>query len=927
MSTSLYAKNSLWQFIDDHASFRVEAPDSVSRLYFPLANEAGILSSITPTLNGDIKTSHDSFLTLPVSIEDLHNTKSGRNFWLYIQGHGTGQSGRVWSATGSSAVQFADKFLHRDKEKVTLEAGMLWHKVTRENRELGLRSEITNFVPVTDDTVELMMISIANTGRSTLKITPTSAIPIFGRSADNLRDHHHVTSLLHRIIPHAAGVAVKPTMSFDERGHKLNELLYCVLGAEGNEELPQDVFPTVPDFIGEGGSLEAPQAVIENLTPPQKDGSHYQGKPAIGALRFRTVSLPSGHKAHYILMLGIAEKESKFDEWVKKFGSWAKADAALKENKTTWTNKSRAISFHTQDKNYDGWTRWVSLQPILRKIFGCSFLPDFDYGRGGRGWRDLWQDCLALILTSPLEARELLLNNFNGVRIDGSNATIIGPAYARAGGEFIADRNNITRVWMDHGIWPYLTTELYIHQSGDMEFLFRNVRYFRDRLLSRAQEKDLNWDESQGSFLKNKRWRVVEGTVLEHILVQHLVQFFNVGEHNTIRLENADWNDGLDMAYERGESVAFTTLYGSNLGRLASLIEESAAQKNIKTVEVAKELLLLLDRADGKKVNYDSVRSKRKRLEAYFNAVQPVLSGKKVNVPVKRLIQDLKEKSGFITAHVRKREWGQTRAGEGFFNGYYDNHGHRVEGEFPQGMRLTLAGQVFPVMSGVADTKQVQEIFKTVKHYLKDKQLGGFRLNTDFHAIRADLGRAFSFAYGEKENGSFFSHMAVMFAYALYQRGFVNEGREVIDSIYKMCLHTQRSRIYPGIPEYFNSEGRGMYHYLTGSASWFTMTLLTQVFGVRGLHGDLLLTPKLTKAEFEHAPELAVETHFAEKRIKVSYRNPKKMPYEHYCITKVTLNGKELRGLALNQKEVLIKREILSSLFKRSLNVITVTLE
>src|SRR3990167_5958334 len=47
--------------------------------------------------------------------------------------------------------------------------------------------------------------------------------------------------------------------------------------------------------------------------------------------------------------------------------------------------------------------------------------------------------------------------------------------------------------------------------------------------------------------------------------------------------------------------------------------------------------------------------------------------------------------------------------------------------------------------------------------------------------------------------------------------GFVNEGREVIDSIYKMCLRTEKSKIYPGIPEYFNSEGRGMYHYLTGS--------------------------------------------------------------------------------------------------------------
>jgi len=49
-----------------------------------------------------------------------------------------------------------------------------------------------------------------------------------------------------------------------------------------------------------------------------------------------------------------------------------------------------------------------------------------------------------------------------------------------------------------------------------------------------------------------------------------------------------------------------------------------------------------------------------------------------------------------------------------------------------------------------------------------------------------------------------------------------------------MASDAQRSKIYPGIPEYFDSEGRGMYHYLTGSASWMVLTLLNYVFGVRG---------------------------------------------------------------------------------------------
>ena len=242
-------------------------------------------------------------------------------------------------------------------------------------------------------------------------------------------------------------------------------------------------------------------------------------------------------------------------------------------------------------------------------------------------------------------------------------------------------------------------------------------------------------------------------------------------------------------------------------------------------------------------------------------------------------------------------------------------------------LAMTLAGQVFPIMGKIASHEQVADIFKTAKKYLKDPAYGGFRLNTDFHEIRLDLGRTFSFAYGEKENGSFFSHMTVMFAYALYRRGFVKEGHEVLESIYRMAANTENSRIYPGIPEYFNSEGRGLYHYLTGSASWYILTLLTQVFGVRGLYGDLLLQPKLTKEQFGSKGETSVETTFAGKALTIIYKNSKKIPYEHTCISQVTINDQPLKEVTLQKKEVLIPRELLLKTARKLKNTITVTLE
>ena len=82
-------------------------------------------------------------------------------------------------------------------------------------------------------------------------------------------------------------------------------------------------------------------------------------------------------------------------------------------------------------------------------------------------------------------------------------------------------------------------------------------------------------------------------------------------------------------------------------------------------------------------------------------------------------------------------------AGGYYNNGYYDNAGRRVEGKGVDGrLRMTLSGQVYPVMAGVADEKRVKAIVASVNKHLRDPKLGGVRLNTDFGASQPDLGRA-----------------------------------------------------------------------------------------------------------------------------------------------------------------------------------------
>ncbi len=998
-------------FLDDQGTFILKNPEEVSCLYFPLAGEGGLKSAITPGLGGDCKLDQESFLLEPVSAENLHTSRSTRNFWC-VTGSG------CWSATGTSAEQEAARFTAEQDESV-LKAGLMWQTVSRISKKHGFRADITSFVPVREN-VEIMQVRITNTGKEPKTVTGVAAIPIYGRSADNIRDHRNVTSMLHRIYTTEYGVLVKPTMSFDEKGHRENHRIYYVLGAwelqsgtykeQGNR--PEAFYPTVESFIGEGGTFLHPRSVYEMTScAAEKEpgsalaeeaakripaGAEIDGREAMGGLLFPQVQLAAGQAVEYIVLLGISEDADEAKRVYSAYNTAEKVEKALEETKEYWQKKVN-VHYHTGDADFDRLMRWVSFQPYLRRIYGCSFLPHHDYGRGGRGWRDLWQDCLSLLLMEPGNVRRMILDNFAGTRIDGTNATIIGSGQ----GEFIADRNGISRVWMDHGVWPFLTTRFYIDQTGDAGILLEKASYFKDAQAARGTRTDEKWDENYGMKLRTADGRIYEGTILEHLLLQNLCAFYEVGAHNIIRLRGADWNDALDMAAENGESVAFTCAYAGNLRQLAEclrLLKKSGiggsefsaetetcvqeetengaqgklsgkeelsfqkeqpgetgncAQKKLSVdvsgktelcqseipeetrvcgqVELLEEIGILL--AEGKNL-YENPQRKRELLERYLETGIHTVSGRKRKVDIGELADNLDAKADWMMRFLRSQEWidgkpeqagtetaqkDQTkksgkqtdgkpeRAGslkdagtencdrdetcssvdEGWFNSYYDNHGRAVEGITDNGVRMMLTGQVFAVMSGTASEEQVRKICRSADHYLYDAPAGGYRLNTDFKELKFDMGRMFGFAYGEKENGAVFSHMTVMYANALYQRGFVREGYRALQTLADAALDFETSRIYPGIPEYFNNDGRGMYHYLTGAGSWYMMTMITQVFGVRGEAGDLILEPKLVKEQFDESGTAKISLTFAGKEFEVICHNPGMLDYGEYRIAEV----------------------------------------
>ena len=84
------------------------------------------------------------------------------------------------------------------------------------------------------------------------------------------------------------------------------------------------------------------------------------------------------------------------------------------------------------------------------------------------------------------------------------------------------------------------------------------------------------------------------------------------------------------------------------------------------------------------------------------------------------------------------------------------------------------------------------------------------------------------------------------------------------------------AEFFPDLPEYFNNEGQGRYMYLTGSASWYVLTLLTQVFGVRGLGAAICwIAPKLEPDQYDKnkaLPRSSVRFAGAHVTVRLSQR-------------------------------------------------------
>ena len=72
------------------------------------------------------------------------------------------------------------------------------------------------------------------------------------------------------------------------------------------------------------------------------------------------------------------------------------------------------------------------------------------------------------------------------------------------------------------------------------------------------------------------------------------------------------------------------------------------------------------------------------------------------------------------------------------------------------------------------------------------------------------------------------------------------------------------------------------------------LTMVTQVFGVRGEGGDLIIAPKLLAEQFDSQGKASIQIAFANKTLEVIFENTDRKDYGDYTLTSAVCEGRKL---------------------------------
>ena len=302
------------------------------------------------------------------------------------------------------------------------------------------------------------------------------------------------------------------------------------------------------EFLGKYGSVSTPDG-LKRVRLSGRVG------PALDPCAAMTteMTLGSGETRQVVFVLGQSESLEDVRQLINKYTQSNQPDAALTQVEQLWDQYLNALQVTTPDPGIDLMlNRWLVYQVLACRVWARSA---FYQSGGAYGFRDQLQDVMALVYSTPAEARAQILRSAARQFEEGDVQHWWHPPSG------VGVRTRIT----DDLYFLPLVVHHYVLVTGDTDLLTEVVPFITSPTLTEEQEEDFNLPAVSGQT----------GTVYEHCL-RALKHGYRLGPHGLPLMGTGDWNDGMNKvgAHGKGESIWNAWFFVTVLNAFGDLAEQ-----------------------------------------------------------------------------------------------------------------------------------------------------------------------------------------------------------------------------------------------------------------------------------------------------------------------------------------------------------------
>lgn len=681
------------------------------------------------------------------------------------------ESGLLWTLTPASG---------RHPEPYTVVHGQ-GYSVFRHERN-GIRHELTLYVPIRDP-VKIMRLRLANASSRPRRLgLAYYAEWVLGVQRQQSAPHiavrwHEEASVLmaeNRYQEHFREAVAFLGIFAAEGGEETSPANKRTAEAEhaggtGNAGAADSLSWTSDqlEFVGRNGSLESPAGLaaerLSNRTGVQA--------ASCGAIR-RELTLAPGEEREVVILLGCAASEEEAAALARQYSSGTACETAWKETEDYWNGILHQVRVSTPSREMDLLLNgWLLYQTLACRIWARS---GFYQAGGAFGFRDQLQDSLALLHTAPEFARRQIILHAAHQYVEGDVQHWWHEETQRG----------IRTLFSDDLLWLPYAASRYTEHTGDNGLWEETAPYLASEPLKEGEH-----ERYEPTVLSGKT-----GTIYEHSLQAIEKALQRMGEHGLPLIGVGDWNDGLNLAGDkgRGESVWLAWF-------LAEILERFEA--------------ICAGRGDAER----AARYRERREGLIRAANEHAWDGQWY----RRAFTD----SGAWLGSIRNDE-----------------------------CRIDAIAQSWSVLSGGAPEERAWQAMRSFDRELVDRELSVARLLTPaFDKTEPSPGYIQGYPPGIRENGAQYTHGVIWSIAAWSKMGQGNNAFELFHML-NPVTHTrtdQEVRQYAGEPyvmaaDVYTSEphrGHAGWTWYTGAAGWMYQVGLEWILGIRRRGTRLWLNP------------------------------------------------------------------------------------